>query len=448
MQKSQVSDQTLSNRKKKISSVASNTSVITFKSLEDQLQNARTPNRSQTIIDYLDTIQKMRHDGDICASKSWYKITKKGRKEVKGVQCIDGNINKTNAYGVFVLRLIELLQLDEKTRQNMSVIVFFSIEVVPVLYAMGFKKIVVTTGTEFDSHIDSIIDDFPNCEYYSPDKLEELEKKDMRFDVAIGNPPYQKEGQKNFYEIFLEKAKKVAKINAFVIPATYFNEPTNMQHIAYKGYLGSNYFGNNVQISVCWFISDPNKTVTVQYDLHGRSISETVPKGTVWSDIADYEIFQKIAVSDGMTVLSGRLYHSDMIESDSKNGIIYIKSGGFKDKEPEQYWICRSQQHLLAGYGQHKVIFTGMSKSGVIGNMKYVGPDAGIGASPFCIIVKNEKEAKNLIDFFNLPTMLAFVRAAKGDVPNNTSTLFSKIPNMDFSKSWSDADVRKKFKID
>ena len=93
-----------------------------------------------------------------------------------------------------------------------SYLVMFTVEAACELYARGAKHVTVVTA-DF-CPITKLVTERIGYKYTV---LKDIEDKKMKFDVAVGNPPYT-DGQKMLYAKFFERALDLAETVAFVMP--------------------------------------------------------------------------------------------------------------------------------------------------------------------------------------------------------------------------------------
>jgi predicted RNA methylase len=80
----------------------------------------------------------------------------------------------------------------------------------------------------------------------------------MKFDLVVGNPPYQNGENSHFYKQFVDKAKTLSPVVAMVVPSSYFGNTSNFDNIKFYSYKGMNF--KNVELSTSWFVWEKNYT--------------------------------------------------------------------------------------------------------------------------------------------------------------------------------------------
>jgi hypothetical protein len=343
----------------------------------------------------------------------------------------------------------EMLEHTSATKQS-SICVMFSIELAEYLYMLGYEDITLITD-EKDSTIDAIIGKLPRYKYNT---IKEL-GVNVKFDVVIGNPPYQNGSDKKFYVEFLNKAKELAPVNAFVIPVSFFDDQSKFKEIAVFKNLGR-YFGKNAKMGVCYFVRNKSKTTTKLIDCNGQVLELDDVTSAMSRDVKDYSIHKKIEAFMLSTNNSGWQLHNGSLDlgvADANqviNGIKCITSAGKpKASHPARYqkedftwWMVDPKfQSEVEGEGLHKVIVSADSNPEKIGAIKYASTEFGCGNRAYFMRVANKEEATNLIAYLNSNVIKALVRSLKAFTAKNSKTVFKQIPYIDLSKQWSDGEL-------
>ncbi len=90
---------------------------------------------------------------------------------------------------------------------------------------------------------------------------------------------------------------------------------------------------------------------------------------------------------------------------------------------------------------------THQTSIGNLGEVKYVGPDFGVGMACHAFEVRNKSEAQNLIAYLQLKIIRFVVKILKGSVASNSHTLFSNFPKIDLTRGWTDTELNTHFEL-
>jgi site-specific DNA-methyltransferase (adenine-specific) len=266
----------------------------------------------------------------------------------------------------------------------------------------------------------------------------------MKFDVVIGNPPYKNGNNSSFYKKFINLSMKIAPIVAMIVPSSNFSKVQSFKNISYYSYQGTVFPG--IQLVISWFIWQKNYNSLCYMHKSNTSVHFNDITVTPTNDSIIYNLVNKISKNaNGFDINGGKLLRKHaMVDS---NGIWCIWSGGKANKDFDKCKVNISQKYLLNGFEQHKVVFSEISTVTTIGPIKYAGPEYGCANSSRFIVVKNEKEANNIIQYLNSKLIKAIIPTIKGTSAHNTKSVFKYIPSIDLSKEWSDAKLYQYFNL-
>lgn len=271
-----------------------------------------------------------------------------------------------------------------------------------------------------------------------------------KFDVIVGNPPYQDSRNKLFYQDFVIKSFNLGTTVAMITPSGWVSH-SGKNNIFYSkvlenGLICYRFLGDKVfdaQIITVYFICERNTkkdNVLVNGQLVRRSDLDILPS----NDIKIVSILNKVSEKAKLSPLVfgiGNLYRKDTVLD--KNGIKCIASAGKKNDDYD--WNTVSKKHLIngdvLGYGSHKVIFSGFTSIGKLGAIKYAGPDYACGAQCIFTEVKNQNEAENLIQFLESKIVKACIKELKSAVCSNSRNMLKLIPKIDLTRNWTDQEL-------
>ncbi len=333
---------------------------------------------------------------------------------------------------------------------NASVLVMFTIEWALYLKHVGYKDVTVAAqGTDAIAKF---------CQYFGFKYINLDEKNNkMKFDVVVGNPPYQNGKDKQFYQQFVIKAFEIAPIVAMVTPSgwvsasgknkKFFNTVIGNRLTSYK-FLGDTAF--DAQIITVYFICNRltphNSAVVNGCEVSDVNVLSFLPAG----GINESKLVQKIqssGVNGPIIAKIGTLYRKDTVFDEL--GIKCIASAG---REGGDYdWNYVSNIHLtngqIKGHGLHKVVFSGFTSIGKLGAVKYAGPDYACGAQCLFIEVPSEQCANNLIAYLNSKIFKFCIKVLKSAVCSNSRNMLKSLPAIDFTRAWTDSELYAHFNL-
>ena len=283
-----------------------------------------------------------------------------------------------------------------------------------------------------------------------------------KFDIIIGNPPYNEElkstGAKALYNKFVEYYIDKCNILTFVIPSRWFSggkgldtfrkNMLNRTDIVYINHINDacTIFGNQVDIKggVNYFLKDTNYKGLCNYN----GTLTKLNKYEVFVDGKYHSIIDKILQFDSISkIYLGRYFGFESNDKRLKNEktkdnvICYVskQKGGKKyvdkvqiKKEYNFFKVitARAAHEHQSGFGD---IF--------IGNIDEIHTGSYISFK-----VNSEKEAQSLLSYLKcrLPNFMLSLRKNSQDISDSTCEW---IPLPPLNKEWNDNDVYKYFKL-
>lgn len=350
--------------------------------------------------------------------------------------------------------IIEQIRISRNDLTNKKILVVDTIEFIPVLLAFGLNKCNITyiAPYEFKGKIASTL----GCKVIEESLLDWKNIDNMKFDVVIGNPPYQNNRDKLFYQKFVNKSFELScNVVAMIAPAGWtsiadlksdFTKKITNGLILYK-YLG-NYF-SNVQLMTVYFISEIiPKTAEVQ--LYSLEDNIVIPRKDIiyfpTKTTLGISIIKKIKNSgnSGLISKSGKITRREAIIVDNSDYRCIFTAGR---KGADFDWKFVDSLKGVHGIGDHKVIVTHQTSIENLGEVKYASPNYGVGMGCHAFKVHDKTSAENLIYYLETKFIKIIVKTLKGSVASNSHSLFSNIPLLDFNKRWTDTDLYKYFNL-
>lgn len=321
-----------------------------------------------------------------------------------------------------------------------SVLVLFTVEWALYLREIGFTNIVVSAIT--DPTIAKACAVF-GLKYQ---ELSEIEENNMKFDVVVGNPPYQNGDNSNFYREFVSLAKQLSDNVALVVPSSMFKDLSEFNHLTHYSFKGTAFAG--IQIVASWFIWRKSHTGDcVVLFPNGEIFAESQFFIAPTTDLNQFRLVNRLLKDQylGISVQMGKLSRNKVIHDD--NGVMCIWSAGRKGQDFDCVKVANSLVSQLSGIGLHKVVFSGDYTTTAIGPTKYAKPEYGCALKAHFVEVSSYDEAMNLIMYLNSKFVKYIIPVIKGTSTKNGKTVFKLIPKIDLTRQWTDAELYKHFNL-
>ena len=317
----------------------------------------------------------------------------------------------------------------------------------------------------------------------------------MKFDVIVGNPPYQLSDSGAFasaspiYHLFVEQAKKLnPRYLAMIIPSRWFaggkglNDFRNtMLHdnrirIIHDYPIGSDAFpGTRIAGGVCYFLWNRDNKGLCKVVTHSESEITSEMERPLLEDGADtfirineaIPILRKVLTkkegSFSKIVSSRKPYGlpSDFLNNPAKYGLPNIAEQPFKNGfticgtlryktvrryVPNTYPIQRGKDSIV----KYKVFVSQVLDNGFDWTKErlkpFIGMPGNICTETFLRVgcFEEESTARNIISYMNTKFfhILMFLKKISHHV---TAKVYEFIPLQDFSKPWTDKELYKKY---
>jgi len=343
----------------------------------------------------------------------------------------------------------------------------------------GASKSEYDRGEELETHAYSFIhsDEQRNSELFK-------RLKDMKFDVIIGNPPYQLSdggngaSAKPLYHLFVEQAKKLnPRYITMIIPARWYAggkgldefrekmlQDTHLRNIVDYPNPKDCFPGVNISGGVCYFLWDKQHDGLCEFtNIIGNQ------KITSLRDLSEFHYFirynNSVSIIHKVTKEKERL--SDIITSRKPFGIDSFERG-IPDKKAGDLTLVSSagigylpRTQITQGVDlidRYKVII-GKALSGHIGEtdengqvkvlarLEVLKPEEICTESYLCVgNYDNEKEANNLKDYLATKFVRFLLLQALTSM-NITKDKFCFVPIQDFNEEWNDEKLYKKYDL-
>lgn len=337
----------------------------------------------------------------------------------------------------------------------------------------GASKKVYDRGEDLENHA---------YQFIHTDQPQNLFGKNMKFDVIIGNPPYQlSDGGAQasaipLYHKFVQQAKKLNPTYlSMIVPSRWFSggkgldafrdEMLNDKKIKelHDFHNASDCFPRvEIKGGVCYFLWDSKHNGDCKITSYDSSGSENTLIRPLLEDGVDVFIRYQGAIPIWEKVKSfGEISMDTMISArkpfdlttdfkdfkltrfDRSIKIYANKKVGFVKKDlitKNKNWI--NKHKVIAPYA----IGSGDSKTDKI-NPIYAEPESCCTETYILLgLFDSKKEADNLISYINT-RFFHFFLTLKKNTQHATSKVYSLVPIQDFTQSWTDEKLYKKYDL-
>lgn len=272
----------------------------------------------------------------------------------------------------------------------------------------------------------------------------------MKFDVVVGNPPYQDGskdgGQNKIYNQFAKKSLDLLKSNgimAFITPTSVLKESkrfslVGLDHLKIVDFRANNHF--NVGIGICWWLVDKNylgdvavyNNVGVSQQCNTDVIYDysTVDKGFAKL----YEALKTATDTPDKRMFAQNNFGPALSKIKTKEHIHSLYK--LEDKKVKlTYWSSREPY-----YNTDKKISIGMTKS-LTDNACYIGKE-NFDPGYMTIKVKNNNEVDNVKSFILSEYFIEHCNKWKSLDGYGYNYGLKYLPPFDKTKTWTNEEVK------
>jgi hypothetical protein len=257
---------------------------------------------------------------------------------------------------------------------------------------------------------------------------------DMIFDGVFVNPPFKH--CKEFRNLGVTHATK------FVWMITKTDHMDNVSHfsdVTYYKHLGGNAFKE--QILTCSFLIDKHKKagdlITIENST-GETVTVPEVKIPPAENLSNWKFASNVVSLRLTTYKAGGGYigQSKAIKAIGTDGIKCIWRCGPVGGEFEWDLIDRCHTDRVTGVGEHKIIVSKMTSIGNLGDVKYAGPEFGVGDTCYRVALTSKEECLAAIEYLNSPPVRKLLKGIKTMTASSSNKIWSKIPHHSEKDKW------------
>jgi len=287
--------------------------------------------------------------------------------------------------------------------------------------------------------------------------IKDLGDINMKFDVVLGNPPYQgKEGNStNSIDLAAEFVYKSVELSnnivSLVIPSAWTGpSPSKLKKFLYDAKLNNLVFHGdkwfNVNMRTCHFLltkndNDDCKVTDINHNTELFNLTDSMilsENNTQTKFITKFDTTKNL----GTRWLRGKLNLNKVNEQTT--GDVFITGVG---KQGEKYnTSIITVGNEITGKGLFKVVLPNMGAFNNIGAVKVADVNHVGGYSVVFLTTSSEIESINLKQYLETNTIKTLIKSVKTNTPNSKS-LFEQIPDIDLTKSWTDEELYQHFNL-
>ena len=336
----------------------------------------------------------------------------------------------------------------------------------------GASQTVYDRGVEMEQHAYQFI------HTYTPEEIFGT----MKFDVIIGNPPYQLEdggsgkSAKPIYHLFIEQAKKLnPQFLCMIIPSRWFSggkglddfrdTMLNDRHISHLvDFFDSAECFPGVDLSggVCYFLWDKAYNGTCRITTHRNGAQSTTDRYMIEKGSSSFIRFNE-AISIVHKIIEPNFVSFDSIVSSARpfglrtffKGRVTKKAGDIKiyaypkdgyitrdEVLRNDQWIDKYKVFVAKAYGERGTFPYLILGKPFIGEPNTCCTETYIHIGTF----DNAETAENVISYIKTK-FFRFLVLLKKNTQDSSRKVYSFVPMQDFSEKWTDEKLYKKYNL-
>jgi len=282
-----------------------------------------------------------------------------------------------------------------------------------------------------------------------------------KFDVVVGNPPYQKGKDKLLYMKFIKLSYEISsKYIIFINPTALYTTRVKFfddykckfEYINLDPSIGEKYFkGIGLGSLFTYYLINKDKN-NCETEIDYGSSKKIINLKKIKYNLLDKRnfnhvlasIFEKIYKNGVIKPIGGK---GDLIRDKENSWHIFKHDKDNVYKYPAYLSSKENRRNVFSkekseGYDIPKLTVAGILEPKRASRFSEYSENKGVGRYSSYFPVKNEKEANNLKEFFN-SDFYSFLNKEK----RTGRYAFLDLPKLDFSKSWTNEELYEYFNL-
>jgi len=286
----------------------------------------------------------------------------------------------------------------------------------------------------------------------------------MKFDVVLGNPPYQQPNTKThkLWIRFLQISKDLSNQYILMITPSLIWKPSSkleklkediQYNTSYLKFGVESHFPSqhtrfkNVQEDICYYLIDLKSNsdhICIQDDIkYDHDLNFPIYRST--EEMVKHSIISKVSKSNYNYLELKSDYKNNDVEGTVKKLIASNAISHHKSKEYPHEFIHSYKQRFFSKEpsnlkGKYKLIF---NYSGAYTNMFIT--QGVIGKQVECLLFESIEDAERVMKIMQSKLFVFYI---KNERLGGFNTGIFKIPHIDLSRSWTDHELYNLFKLD
>lgn len=256
--------------------------------------------------------------------------------------------------------------------------------------------------------------------------------KNMKFTYSLMNPAFD-------YSVnSLKRAKEITEEKVlFIGPTRDFDKSDMLEDLEYFEHLGTKAFDETIMTALAIYNQNGVSETTIKFNDGRKEVVDKLLVVPGESNYDDWKFATKVLSMNLPSYNAGGGYiGQSKAEKVDKDGIQCIWRCGKVGGDFEWDMIHKKHSDKVTGLGEHKIIVSKMTSKGNLGDVKYAGPEYGVGDTCYRVALPSKQECLKAIEYLNSQPVRKLVRGLKTTTASSSNKLWSKIPLHTEKDKW------------